>query len=150
MSDQIECSSCGYTWTKGKDGSHSCTERLIAERDALKSEIEAARNQEPVGWILEKSACRAPDDCEDYLEFYEPKEVNEEELKNYLTHGRAFQVFAETRTSLTLAQQAEDVINIGNELHYIACRVAASGNDDLASNLAKLVTRLWALKKEPL
>ncbi len=81
----------------------SLIEHIAAERDALKAELEAARKQEPIGWVLEKIGCRAPDDCEDYLDFHEMGKVDAEELAYYLNQGRAFQVYA----SPVPAQQSE-------------------------------------------
>ncbi len=101
-------------------------EAALLERDALKAELkaaesrlhevavgcanaefelDAARKQEPVGWMLVKTGCRAPDDCEDYLDFHEMGEVDADELAHYLNHGRAFQVYA----SPVPAQQPADV-----------------------------------------
>lgn len=107
-SDPEKCpNGCGplwrVSWEEYANQHYEAAEKYFFEAKELRARIEAAEKQEPIGWILEKSGCRAPDDCEDYLEFYESKEVNEEELKNYLTHGRAFQVYA----SPVPAQQAE-------------------------------------------
>jgi hypothetical protein len=48
---------------------------------------------EPFGYAFEKFGCRAPDDCVDYLEFVELKDVNADELEKYQKHGRVIALY---------------------------------------------------------
>jgi len=44
MKATCTCTTCGYTWPRGRDGSHSCAEGLSNQINALKAEIKTLRN----------------------------------------------------------------------------------------------------------
>jgi len=49
---------------------------------------------EPVGYLFFKSACRAPDDCEEYEEYVSLKDVNPDELAQYQKHDMVMPLYA--------------------------------------------------------
>ena len=53
----------------------------------------SAPRHEPFGYVFEKVGRRAPDDCEEYLEFVELRDVNADELQEYQKHGRVIALY---------------------------------------------------------
>lgn len=41
--ETCQCTTCGYQWTRGRDGSHRCEDTLLARIVELQNELHAAR-----------------------------------------------------------------------------------------------------------
>ena len=119
-------------------------ERMI---DAALAELEQAAIEPakavPVAYMRVMVGCRAPDDCDEYLDVCNPDDVG--------IDGKAFPVYREPPAIVEPAQSAAEPVSkewdslssIGNRLHNISVEQHYAGNEKLSDELGEFASLLW-------